>query len=62
MMGVIDLDNNNVAIIEFDKFTEIVPKDKVEFLDDCQMLVKTPFTIDEVRKMIADIKKLTAAQ
>ena len=58
MMGICDLDNDETALIKFEKFIDIVPKDKVEFLDECQMLIKTPFTADEVRKMIADAKKL----
>ena len=55
MVAICDLDNNDFAMIEFEKFIDVVPKEKVEFLDECQMLVKTPFTVGEVRRMIVSV-------
>ncbi|MBR4620215.1 MAG: hypothetical protein IKO46_04470 [Salinivirgaceae bacterium] len=52
MVAVGDLDNDNVALLDFEKFKEIVPQDKVEYLDECQMLVKIPFTVEDVLRMI----------
>ncbi|MBO7434159.1 MAG: hypothetical protein J6U13_10460 [Salinivirgaceae bacterium] len=57
MMAVGDLDNNNVALMDYSRFLEIVPKDKVEFLDEYQMLVKQSFTVGDILKIIEQGKQ-----
>lgn len=62
MVSLCDLDNDDIALIEFTKFIDIVPKEKVEFLDDCQMLVKIKFTAEDVRQMITNANETQSSR
>lgn len=62
MVSLCDLDNDDIALIELAKFIDIVPKEKVEFLDDYQMLVKIKFTAEDVRQMITNANETQSSR
>ena len=63
MIILCDIDSgDDMVFIEFAKFIDIVPKEKVEFLDDCQMLVKIKFTVEDVRQMITNANETQSSR